>query len=32
MLKLVAVRHGDANEISLFNKKKNLSKIGINQL
>jgi len=32
MLNFVAVRHGEANEIGLFNKKKNLSSHGIEQV
>lgn len=32
MLKFIAVRHGDANEVSFFNKKKNLSTLGIRQI
>jgi len=32
MLKFVAVRHGDANEIGLFHEKKNLSALGIKQV
>jgi phosphohistidine phosphatase len=32
MFKFVAVRHGDANEISFFHKNKNLSKKGVEQI
>ena len=32
MLNFVAVRHGDANEIGLFHKEKNLSSLGIKQI